>query len=45
MYIYPHKLNVDTDLRVGVLVKVGVFETLCAVVAKIALATDGLSLL
>ena len=40
MYIYPHKRNVDALLKVGVIIKVVVFRTLCCVVARIALATD-----
>ena len=40
MYIYRHKRNVDALLKVGVIIKVLVFRTLCCVVARIALATD-----
>ena len=40
MYIYPHKRNVDALLKVGVIIKVVVFRTLCFVAARIALATD-----
>ena len=40
MYFYPHKRNVDALLKLGVIVKVVVFRTLCCVVARIALATD-----
>ena len=40
MYIYPHKRNLDALLKVGVIIKVLVFRTLCYVVATIALATD-----
>ena len=40
MYIYLHKRNVDALLKVGVIIKVVVFRTLCCVVARIALATD-----
>ena len=38
MYIYPHKQNVDALLKVGMVIKVVVFRTLCCVVARIALA-------
>ena len=34
MYIYPHKRNVDALLKVGVIIKVGVFRTLRCVVAR-----------
>ena len=40
MYFYPHKQKVDALLKVGVIIKVVVFRTLCCVVARIALATD-----
>ena len=40
MYIYPHKRNVNAPLKVGVIIKVVVFRTLCCVVARIGLATD-----
>ena len=40
MYIYPHKRNVDALLKVGVIIKVVVFRTLCCVVASIVLAID-----
>ena len=40
MHVYPHKRNVDATLKVGVIIKVVVFRTLCCVVARIALATD-----
>ena len=40
MYIYPHKRNLDALLKVGVIVKLLVFRTLCCVVARIALDTD-----
>ena len=40
MYIYPHKRNVEVVLKVGVIIKVVMFRTLCCVVARIALATD-----
>ena len=40
MYIYPHKRNVDALLKVGVILKVVVFRTICCVVARIALATE-----
>ena len=40
MYICPRKRNVDALLKVGVIIKVVVFRTLCCVVAAIALATD-----
>ena len=36
---YPPKRNVDALLKVGVIIKVEVFRTLCCVVARIALAT------
>ena len=39
MDIYSHKLTVDAPLKVGVILKVVVFRTLCCVVARIALAT------
>ena len=39
MYIYPHKRNVDALPKVGVIIKVAVFRTLCCVGARIALAT------
>ena len=39
MYIYPHQRNVDAIPNVDVIIKVGVFRTLCCVVARIALAT------
>ena len=40
IYIYLHKRNVDALLKVGVIIKVVVFRTLCYVVARTALATD-----
>ena len=40
MFIYSHERNVDALLKVGVIIKVVVFRTLCCVVARIALATD-----
>ena len=40
MYIYPYKQNVDALPKVGVIIKVVVFRTICCVVARIALATD-----
>ena len=40
MYMYPHKRNADALPKVGVIIKVVVFRTLCCVVARIALATD-----
>ena len=45
MYIYPRKRNVDALLKVGVIINVVVFRTLCCVVTRIALATDWLLLL
>ena len=40
MHVYPHKRNVDAIPKVGVIIKVVAFRTLCCVVARIALATD-----
>ena len=40
MFIYSHERNVDALLKVGVIIKVVVFRTLCCVVARIALATE-----
>ena len=37
---YPHKRHLDALLKVGVIIKVIVFRTLCCVVARITLATD-----
>ena len=40
MCIYTHKRNVDALLKVGVIIKIVVFRTLCCMDARIALATD-----
>ena len=40
MCVYTHKRNVDALLKVGVIIKIVVFRTLCCMDARIALATD-----
>ena len=35
MHIYPHKRNLDALLKVGVIIKVLVFGTLCCVVQEL----------